>query len=96
MQLSKKPDMPQSTRTNKAYGAKYSQAVTHPITNFARCCLIFVNERERTIFAPHTTNLKGGKCIWSVGYQNRVKKGVRKLLNFSDGTRTSVFSMVWS
>ena len=30
----------------KAYGTKYSQAVTHPSTNLARCCLTLVIERE--------------------------------------------------
>ena len=36
---------------NIAYGTKYSQAVTHPSTNLARCCLTYVIGREHVCSA---------------------------------------------
>ena len=34
------------TQLKKAYSTKYSQAVTHPSTNLAQCCLTSVIRRE--------------------------------------------------
>ena len=50
-----------ATKMQKAYNTRYSQAVSHPSTNRARCCLTSVIRREPVYSAWYGRRRKGAE-----------------------------------
>ena len=64
------------------------QAVTHPSTNTAQCCLTSVIRRE-LVFSTWYGRIQ----LYHLPATILLSKSL--LLNFSDWTRTGLFNMVW-